>query len=121
MYRAPKLRTEAQEVDILRRWIYRAFARELYQWLITAGQRIPMNANSYAQVVAICTNVLAKMQPAPAWTVDIVEPDAQARAQRRGPTVILVAPMVDVVRDCCLSHCDEAHMPECPYGYRDEL
>jgi len=27
----------------------------------------------------------------------------------------------DVGRDCCLTHCDEAHMPECPYGYRDEL
>lgn len=90
MYRAPKLRTEAQEVDILRRWIYRAFSRKLYEMLAAyAPNRLPMNIASYQMILAICHNVLATMRPGPEWSVEIINPDVITRAQRMGPTVVL--------------------------------
>lgn len=85
-----KERTEAQEVDIIRRWIYRAFARELYKWFIAHGsQRIPMNSNSYAQIRAICHQVLVKRWTEPAWTIKLIDATPEQRAQRMGPTVVL--------------------------------
>jgi hypothetical protein len=85
-----KDRTEAQEVEIMRRWIYRSFARELQKWFMAyAPQRIPQNQTSYAQILAICHNVLVSRWTDPAWTIEVREPDAIAKAQRRGPTVIL--------------------------------
>lgn len=83
-------RSEAQEVDTLRRWIYRAFARELYKWMAAyAPCSIPMNPASYQMIRYICINTLSAIRPDPAWSIDVVGPDAQARAQRRGPTVVL--------------------------------
>lgn len=85
-----KERLEVVEIDIMRRWIYRAFARELHKWFMAyAPQRIPQNQTSYAQILAICHNVLVSRWTDPAWTIEVREPDAIAKAQRRGPTVIL--------------------------------
>lgn len=83
-----KYRTELQEIDIIRRWIYRAFRRELHKWLTSTSNLIPQNANSYAQIVAVCKSVPA-LYLRPDWHVEIIPPDAQAKALRMGPKVIL--------------------------------
>ncbi len=46
---------------------------------------------------------------------------AEHEAARRFFDVQANALVEDVVRDCCLTHCDEPHMPECGYGSDADL